>query len=89
MLNQPEILTKAQEELNRIVGIDMLVQESHLPYIRACARENLMFIQLHRLISRGSHVSIADAIVAGYFIPKGSSVVLSRLALGRNPKVWE
>ena len=27
--------------------------------------------------------------VAGYFIPKGSHVLISRLSLGRNPKIWE
>ncbi|KAL6341722.1 hypothetical protein AAG906_037966 [Vitis piasezkii] len=27
--------------------------------------------------------------VAGYFIPKGSHVLLSRLGLGRNPRIWE
>ncbi|PRQ55672.1 putative phenylalanine N-monooxygenase [Rosa chinensis] len=90
MLNQPEMLTKAQEELNRIVGIDKHVQESHiphLPYIRACARESL---RLHPVAPFNlPHVSTDDAIVAGYFIPKGSSVILSRLGLGRNPKVWE
>lgn len=89
MLNQPEMLTKAQEELNRVVGIDMLVQESHipnLPYIRACARESL---RLHPVAPFNlPHVSTTDAIVAGYFIPKGSSVLLSRLGLGRNPQVW-
>jgi phenylalanine N-monooxygenase len=30
-----------------------------------------------------------DMIVAGYFIPKGSHVLLSRYGLGRNPRVWE
>ncbi|KAL6139478.1 hypothetical protein ACLB2K_057782 [Fragaria x ananassa] len=88
MLNQPEMLTKAQEELNRVVGVDMLVQESHLPHlhcIRACARESL---RLHPVAPFNlPHVSIADAVVAGYFIPKGSSVLLSRTGLGRNPKV--
>ena len=27
--------------------------------------------------------------VAGYSIPKGSHVLLSRLGLGRNPRIWE
>ena len=27
--------------------------------------------------------------VASYFIPKGSHVLLSRLGLGRNPRIWE
>ncbi|KAH7542133.1 hypothetical protein FEM48_Zijuj02G0041000 [Ziziphus jujuba var. spinosa] len=35
------------------------------------------------------HLSISDCVVAGYFIPKGSSILLSWLGLGQNPKVWE
>ena len=35
------------------------------------------------------HLSMADAVVAGYFIPKGSHVLLSRVGLGRNPRIWE
>ncbi|KAL6133439.1 hypothetical protein ACLB2K_065674 [Fragaria x ananassa] len=55
--------------------------------VRACARESL---RLHPVASFNlPHVSISDAIVAGYFIPKGSCVLLSRTGLGRNPKVWE
>ncbi|KAH7542138.1 hypothetical protein FEM48_Zijuj02G0041500 [Ziziphus jujuba var. spinosa] len=34
-------------------------------------------------------LSVSDCVVAGYFIPKGSRILLSRLGLGRNPKVWE
>uniref|UniRef100_A0A7N0V1W5 Cytochrome P450 n=1 Tax=Kalanchoe fedtschenkoi TaxID=63787 RepID=A0A7N0V1W5_KALFE len=35
------------------------------------------------------HVAMSDAVVAGYFIPKGSHVILSRMGLGRNPDVRE
>ncbi|KAM0006224.1 putative valine N-monooxygenase [Helianthus debilis subsp. tardiflorus] len=35
------------------------------------------------------HYSVKDTVVAGYFIPKGSHVLLSRLGLGRNPNVWK
>ena len=35
------------------------------------------------------HVSISDTTVANYFIPKGSHVLLSRVGLGRNPKIWD
>ncbi|CAI9766458.1 unnamed protein product [Fraxinus pennsylvanica] len=30
-----------------------------------------------------------DTPVAGYSIPKGSHVLLSRIGLGRNPRIWE
>ncbi|CAL9026701.1 unnamed protein product [Prunus brigantina] len=90
MLNQPELLKKAEEELDRVVGKQRLVQESDvpkLPYVRACAREAL---RLHPVAPFNlPHMSSTDAVVAGYFIPKGSSVLLSRLGLGRNPEVWE
>lgn len=90
MLNQPEMLKKAEEELDRVVGKHRLVQESDipkLPYIIACSREAL---RLHPVAPFNlPHVSSADAVVAGYFIPKGSAVLLSRLGLGRNPEVWE
>ncbi|OMO89700.1 Cytochrome P450 [Corchorus olitorius] len=35
------------------------------------------------------HMSVVDTTVGNYFILKGSHVLLSRLGLGRNPKVWD
>lgn len=90
MMNQPDILGKAYEELDRVVGKDRLVQESDLPklnYVKACLRESF---RLHPLAPFNvPHVSSEDTVVGGYFIPKGSYVVLSRLGLGRNPRIWE
>ncbi|PON95187.1 Cytochrome P450, E-class, group I [Trema orientale] len=91
MLNQPEMLRRATEEVDRVVGSkDRLLQESdipHLPYIIACAREA---VRLHPVApSNLPHVSIADCTVAGYFISRGSSILLSRPGLGRNPAVWD
>ncbi|KAF3452267.1 hypothetical protein FNV43_RR02700 [Rhamnella rubrinervis] len=67
-----------------------LVQEHDIPnlhYINACAREAL---RLHPMGSFNlPHHSVSDCVVAGYFIPKGSNILLSRLGLGRNPRVWE
>ncbi|KAL5757136.1 hypothetical protein ACOSQ2_021882 [Xanthoceras sorbifolium] len=89
MMNQPEILQKAIEELDRVVGKERLVQESdfsQLNYIKACAREAF---RLHPIAPFNvPHVSIYDTTVANYFIPKGSHVLLSRLGLGRNSKAW-
>nr|WMB96353.1 CYP79A206 [Miconia microphysca] len=90
MINQPELLQKAVEELDRVVGKDRLVQESdipHLNYIKACARETF---RLHPIAPFNvPHVAMSDTTVAGYFIPKGSHMLVSRLGLGRNPKVWD
>ncbi|KAI3827027.1 hypothetical protein L1987_01089 [Smallanthus sonchifolius] len=35
------------------------------------------------------HVSVKNTVVAGYFIPKGSHVLLSRVGMGRNPDMWK
>ncbi|KAF7847616.1 hypothetical protein BT93_L2785 [Corymbia citriodora subsp. variegata] len=89
MINQPKILKTAMDELDRVVGKERLVQEydiPHLNYIKACIREAF---RLHPIAPfNPPHMAMSDAIVAGYFIPKGSHVLLSRLGLGRNPKVW-
>ncbi|KAJ4978718.1 hypothetical protein NE237_009498 [Protea cynaroides] len=90
MINQPGILQKAIEEIDRVVGKERLIQESDfnkLNYGKACARESF---RLHPLSAFNlPHVSNCDTTVAGYFIPKGSHVLLSRIGLGRNPEVWD
>ena len=42
MMNQPELLKKATEELDQVVGKNRLVQESDIPklnFTKACLRE--------------------------------------------------
>lgn len=89
MINQPEILSKATQELDKVVGKSRLVQESdlqNLNYIKSCLKESF---RLHPISPFNlPHVSTEDATVSGYFIPKGSNVLLSRLGVGRNPRVW-
>ncbi|KAK9124732.1 hypothetical protein Sjap_014334 [Stephania japonica] len=89
MIAQPQLLMRAVDEIDRVVGKNRLVQESdlsHLNYVRACAREAF---RLHPIAPFNvPHVSISDVNVAGYFIPKDSHVLLSRVGLGRNPNVW-
>ncbi|XP_071728322.1 tryptophan N-monooxygenase 1-like [Rutidosis leptorrhynchoides] len=89
MMNEPEILKKAVEELDQVVGRNRLVEEQDLPrlnYIKACIKEAF---RLHPFASfNAPHVSVEDTTVAGYFIPEGSHVFLSRRGLGRNPDVW-
>ncbi|XP_027080089.2 tryptophan N-monooxygenase CYP79A68-like [Coffea arabica] len=90
MLNQPEMLQKATEEIDAVVGKDRLVQESdlaRLKYVKACAKEAF---RLHPYAPFNvPHVSTQDTVVGGYFIPKGSHVILSRPGLGCNPRIWE
>ncbi|XP_051152732.1 isoleucine N-monooxygenase 1-like isoform X2 [Andrographis paniculata] len=90
MINQPKIFDKARQELDRVVGRDRLVEESDLPnlnYIKACAKESF---RLHPIAPFNvPHESSKDVVVGGYFIPKGSQVLISRRGVGHNPRVWE
>ncbi|RZC49577.1 hypothetical protein C5167_017996 [Papaver somniferum] len=89
MINQPDILRKAADEIDMVVGKSRWVQEADIPklnYVKACAREAL---RLHPLAPFNvPHVSISDTVVSGYFIPRGSHVLLSRTELGRNHRIW-
>ncbi|CAH8270122.1 unnamed protein product [Arabidopsis lyrata] len=90
MINEPSIMQKAVEEIDRVVGKDRLVLESDLPnlnYVKACVKEAF---RLHPVAPFNlPHMSTADAVVDGYFIPKGSHVLISRMGIGRNPSVWD
>lgn len=90
MMNKPEIMRKAMDELDRVVGRHRLVQESDvrgLNYLKACIREAFRLHPYHPF--NPPRVAMADTTIAGYSIPMGSQVILSRVGLGRNPKVWD
>ncbi|KAF2598336.1 hypothetical protein F2Q68_00007096 [Brassica cretica] len=90
MINQPSIMQKAVEEIDRVVGKDRFVLESDIPnlnYVKACVKEAF---RLHPVAPFNlPHMSTTDAVVDGYFIPKGSHVLISRLGIGRNSNVWD
>ncbi|XP_044962690.1 tyrosine N-monooxygenase-like [Hordeum vulgare subsp. vulgare] len=90
MVSNTELLAKAVEEMDWVVGREQLVQESdimELNYLKACIREAF---RLHPVAPFNlPHVAVADTIIAGYRVPKGSHVMLSRMGLGQNPTVWD
>ncbi|KAL6652765.1 hypothetical protein ACP70R_011690 [Stipagrostis hirtigluma subsp. patula] len=89
MMNKPDIMQKAMDELNAVVGTERLVQESDLyklNYLKACIREAFRIHPYHAFTA--PRVAMEDTTIAGYMIPKGSQVILSRIGLGQNSKVW-
>jgi len=91
MVNRPEVMARAVAELDAAVGRGRLVAEADsrggLDYLRACIREAFRLHPYHPF--NPPRVAMADAAVAGYAVPRGSHVLLSRVALGRNPAAWE
>ncbi|XP_004509430.1 isoleucine N-monooxygenase 2-like [Cicer arietinum] len=90
MMNQPELLKKAIEELDSVVGKERLVQEYDFPklnYVKACAKEAFRLHPISDFLI--PHVAMKDTVVANYIIPKDSQVILRRQGIGLNPRVWE
>lgn len=73
MMLNPEVQRKAQEELDRVVGIHRLPSlsdRSNLPYIGAVVTELLRW---HAIAPLGvPHMATEDDTCEGYLIPKGA-----------------
>uniref|UniRef100_Q7M1E6 Cytochrome P450 92B1 n=1 Tax=Petunia hybrida TaxID=4102 RepID=Q7M1E6_PETHY len=90
LLRKPKIIEKANEELDRAIGKERWIQEedfTRLPYIEAIIKETFRLHPLCALLP--PHYSIEDCCVAGYDIPKGTSVYVNAWSIGRNPKYWD
>ncbi|KAF9802745.1 hypothetical protein IEO21_09827 [Rhodonia placenta] len=75
MLNNPNALRRAQEEMDRVVGLDRMPgweDEDRLPWLVACIQETL---RIRPPIASVPHAVEEDDVYKGYFIPKGSIVV--------------
>ncbi|PAN33687.1 hypothetical protein PAHAL_6G038100 [Panicum hallii] len=89
LLRKPEVLAKATEELDRVVGRDRLVAEGDipsLPYLDAVVKETMRLHPVVPLLI--PRVSREDTSVAGYGIPRGTRVLVNVWAIGRDPAVW-
>ncbi|XVF51659.1 hypothetical protein PTKIN_Ptkin04bG0202200 [Pterospermum kingtungense] len=90
VINRPEVLRRAQQELDEVVGKDNIVEESHihkLPYLLAMMKESL---RLHPVVPLlVPHCPTEPCTVGGYAIPKGSRVFLNAWAIHRDPSIWE
>lgn len=89
MLRFPDVLRKAQEEIDRVVGRDRLPNEDDeqsLPYIRALQCELLRWRPVVPLVQ--PHLASQDDEYEGYRIPKGALVWANLAAMSRNPETY-
>lgn len=74
----PDVVTAAQEEIDRVIGSDRMPNfedEPHLPYIRAMVKEVLRWKPILKV--GAPHASTQDDWFDGFFIPRGSTIILS------------
>ncbi|KDP29948.1 hypothetical protein JCGZ_18517 [Jatropha curcas] len=89
ILNNPNVLKKAKQELYTHIGQDRQVQDSdvkNLVYLQAIVKEAL------RLYPPGPvsvpRECIKDCSVGGYHIPAGTRLIVNISRIHRDPRVW-
>ncbi|CAO2825792.1 unnamed protein product [Amaranthus hypochondriacus] len=90
LLNNPNILKKAQQEINTNIGHNRLVKESdrnNLPYLQCIIYETL------RMYPTGPiglpYESRKDSQIGKFFVPKGTMLIYNIWAIHNDPNVWE
>ncbi|KAL0543395.1 hypothetical protein IC582_018491 [Cucumis melo] len=89
LMRSPEDLKKAQQELSQVVGLQRRVEETdldNLTFLKCCLKET---IRLHPPIPLLLHEAAEDAVIAGYFIPAKSRIMVNAWAIGRDPASWD
>ncbi|CAL1410906.1 unnamed protein product [Linum trigynum] len=89
LLNNPSTLTRAQEELDEIVGKERLVDESdiaELPYFQAILKEAMRLYPAGPI--GGPREFCKDCTVGGYHVPAGTRLLVNFYKLQADPKVW-
>ncbi|KAF7141798.1 hypothetical protein RHSIM_Rhsim06G0040100 [Rhododendron simsii] len=89
LLNNPQALKNAQEELQIHIGEQRQVEESdikNLVYIQAIVKEALRLYPPSQLLP--PRETIEDCIVGGHHIPAGTRLFVNLWKIHRDPQVW-
>lgn len=89
LMHTPEALKLVQQELADVVGLNRRVEESDfekLTYFKCVIKETL---RLHPPIPVALHQSAKATEIDGYYIPKGTRVMINLYAINRNKKDWK
>ncbi|KAJ7367013.1 cytochrome P450 [Mycena albidolilacea] len=89
MALNPEVVRKAQHEIDTVVGLECLPGFEHrsaLPYCEAVVREVLRWSPIAPL--GVPHATTQDDIYKGCFIPKGTTVLANIWAMAHNESMY-
>uniref|UniRef100_A0A5B7AD84 Cytochrome P450 CYP736A12-like n=1 Tax=Davidia involucrata TaxID=16924 RepID=A0A5B7AD84_DAVIN len=89
LLKHQRVMKKVQKELEEVVGMDRMVEESDvesLEYLDMVVKETFRLHPVAPLLL--PHESMEDCTVNGFHIPKKSRVTINVWAIGRDPNVW-
>lgn len=90
LLKHPQIIERATEELDSVIGKDRWVEEKdvqNLPYVEAIMKETMrMHPVAPMLVPR---MAREDCTINGYDIRAGTRVLVNVWTIGRDPEIWD
>ncbi|XP_057786734.1 trimethyltridecatetraene synthase-like [Salvia miltiorrhiza] len=90
ILKKPEVLKKATDELDRVIGRERWVEESDmssLPYIEALMKETMRLHPVSPILV--PRLAREDCQVSGYDMKKGTQVLINIWTIHMDPSIWE
>nr|XP_043638327.1 cytochrome P450 76C1-like [Erigeron canadensis] len=90
IVRNENVMKRIQAELEEVVGINNIVEESHiqkLQYLAATIKEVLRLHPVGPLLF--PRAPSEDCMVGGYIVPKGCFVSMNFWAIHRNPLYWD
>lgn len=90
LIRHPRVMKKLQKEIESVVGLDRMVDESDLDkveYLEMVIKEILRFRPVSPLLI--PHESTENCTIDGFHIPKESTVVFNMYTIGRDPSFWK
>ncbi|XP_054823942.1 cytochrome P450 81E8-like [Prosopis cineraria] len=89
LVNHPDELQKARDEIKAVVGEERLVQEADVPklgYIHNIIIESMRLCPPNPFLN--VHVASEDCRVEGYDVPRGTMVFVNAYGIHRDPRLW-
>ncbi|XP_021827234.1 cytochrome P450 CYP736A12-like [Prunus avium] len=89
LMRHPKAMKKVQKELEDVVELERMVEESDLEkldYLSMVVKETLRLHPVAPLLV--PHAATEDCTVNGYHIPKKSRVIINAWAIRRDPSAW-
>lgn len=89
LIKHPNVMKKAQQELETVVGKERMVDESdlvRLEYLDMVVKESMRIHPVAPLLL--PHESREDCTIDGFYIPKGSRLLVNVWGIGRDPDAW-
>ncbi|KAF3544568.1 hypothetical protein DY000_02004635 [Brassica cretica] len=88
IINSPNSLERLRGELDSVVGMTRLIQETdlpNLPYLQAVVKEGL---RLHPPEPMFERFSQEGCKVGGFYVPEKTSLMVNAYAVMRDPNYW-